>query len=235
MKKNGLEAARAFVEKYYPGCLAAALFGSVARDEAKPNSDLDILIITNQEIDFYRKSFRDFGWFIEMFVSSPRFNEQKIEKAVDNRGSSVLRMYAESIILKDTENFARNLKEKAVAILRRGAPPLTAQETEEYRYIITDWLDNFVDSDNFTESLFIVYDLTAKTAELLLAYNKQWIGERKWLFRALQQFDNQLADQLIESLQYFYQTGEKTGLIKAIEEILEPVGGRIYEGFSSEK
>lgn len=233
-KTNGIKTAQAFVEKYYPDCLAAALFGSVARGEATANSDLDILIITNQDLDFYRKSFRDFGWFIEAFVSSPRFNEQKIENAANNRGSSALQMYAESIILKDSDNFACNLKDKAAAILRRGAPVLTARETEEYRYIITDWLDNFMDSDNFDESLFIVYDLMAKTAELLLAYNGQWIGERKWLFRALRQFDNPLAGQLIESLKYFCQTGEKTELITTIEQILEPAGGRMYEGFSSE-
>lgn len=130
MKMEGPDAARAFVATHFPDCLAAVLFGSVARGEATATSDLDIIIVTHEDISPYRKSYREYGWFIEAFVGSRKYNEEK------------------------------------------------------------------------------------------------------WLYRALQKLDQELADHLVEELKRFYQTGSKEGLIDAIVRILDLVGGRLYEGYS---
>jgi predicted nucleotidyltransferase len=50
MKMEGQDAARAFVATHFPYCLAAVLFGSVARGEATAASDLDIIIVTHEDI-----------------------------------------------------------------------------------------------------------------------------------------------------------------------------------------
>ena len=50
-------------------------------------------------------------------------------------------------MLKDHQNFVLDLQEKARAILELGPDELTPQEIDTYRYVITDWLDNFVDSE----------------------------------------------------------------------------------------
>jgi predicted nucleotidyltransferase len=54
---EGQDAARAFVATHFPDCLAAVLFGSVARGEATATSDLDIIIVTHEDIIPYRKSY----------------------------------------------------------------------------------------------------------------------------------------------------------------------------------
>jgi hypothetical protein len=76
------------------------------------------------------------------------------------------------------------------------------------------------------------YDLAAKVGEFLLAYNRKWVGERKWLYRALQKLDQELADHLIEELKSFYQTGSKEGLTGIVVRVLDLVGGKLYEGYS---
>src|SRR5262249_31147779 len=106
------------------------------------------------------------------------------------------------------------------------------QEIDTYGYLITDWLDNFVDSESYEESLFIAYDLAAKAGEFLLAYNRKWTGERKWLYRALRNFDQGLADRLVEELKRFYQSGSKEGLVSVNVRVLDLIGGKLYEGFS---
>ncbi len=232
MKTEGLEAARAFVATHFPDCLAAALFGSVARGEATATSDLDIIIVTHEDISPYRKSYREYGWLIEVFVASRKYNEEKISRFSGRHTPSFLTSYAEGVILKDQDGFAQELQNKAVAILEQGPAPLTPQEIDTYRYVITDWLDNFVDSKSYEESLFIAYDLAARTAEFLLAYNRTWIGERKWLYRALQKLDRELAGSLVEELKKFYQTGDKEGLIEVVVRVLDLVGGKLYEGYS---
>ena len=229
---EGTLAARAFVDKYYSDCLAALLFGSVARGEARPGSDLDILIVTTDEIQFYRKSFRDFGWFIEAYVGSQKFNEEKIAQPRQSHNSSFLTSWVEGIILKDQENFALRLQEKAIAIFAQGPDKLTQAEIDQYRYVITDWLDDLVDSSSYEEALFIAYELVAKTAELLLAGKGQWSGERKWLYRALQRSEDPMARQLIQGLEHFYRMADNDRLIEVVNAILERTGGKLYEGFS---
>ncbi|HMB29139.1 MAG TPA: nucleotidyltransferase domain-containing protein [Blastocatellia bacterium] len=232
MKMEGQDAARAFVATHFPNCLAAVLFGSVARGEATPTSDLDIIIVTHEDIIPYRKSYREHGWFIEAFVGGRRYNEEKIRDFQGRHIPSFLSSYAEGVILKDQHDFARDLQEKAIAILERGPDELTRQEIDTYRYVITDWLDDFIDSKSYEESLFIAYDLVAKVGEFLLAYNRKWLGERKGLYRALRKLDHELSDQMIEELKSFYQTGGKEDLIGVVVRVLDLVGGKLYEGYS---
>src|SRR5262249_60967692 len=107
---------------------------------------------------------------------------------------SFLTSYAEGVVLKDHQNFVQDLQEKAREILEQGPDELTPQEIDTYRYLITDWLDNFVDSESYEESLFIAYDLAARAGEFLLAYNRKWAGERKGVYLALPNFDTRLSN-----------------------------------------
>jgi hypothetical protein len=232
MKMEGRDAARAFVATHFPDCLAAVLFGSVARGEATATSDLDIIIVTHEDISPYRKSYREYGWFIEVFVGSRKYNEEKIKHVCGIRPPSFLTCFAEGVILKDHHNFAQDIQKKAIAVLEQGPGELTGEETDKYRYVITEWLDDFVDSKSYEESLFIAYDLAAVVGEFLLAYNRKWGGERKWLYRSLQKLDQELAGQLVEELKRFYRTGGKEGLKEVIVRVLDLAGGKLYEGYS---
>ncbi len=231
-RMEGIAAARNFVKEYYVGSLAALLFGSVARGEETQSSDLDILIVGAEETRFCRKVFRDYGWVIEAFVGSQKFNEEKVQRPHTNHSPSYLMSWAEGIILKDQGDFARNLRERAILILEQGPVPLTQREINRYRYVITDWLGNLMDSRNDEEALFVGHQLATKAAELLLANNREWIGEAKWLYLALQKSPDPTAKQLVGALKHLGRTGEKASLIEAIESVLERVGGKLDEGYS---
>jgi hypothetical protein len=122
-KLDGITAARSFAETYYRDCVAALLCGSVARGEATLNSDLDILIVIEGEGPFHRRTYRHHGWFVEAFVAPRTFYEAKILQRSNNRNPSLLRSFAEAMILKDHTNFAQNLKEKAIETLEQGPAP----------------------------------------------------------------------------------------------------------------
>src|SRR5262249_19434534 len=157
-RTEGLAAAESFVDTHYPDCLAAVLFGSVARGEATPSSDLDILVVVRQEIEFCRKSFREQGWLIEAFVGSRKFNEEKIQRPPTNHNPSFLTSWAEGIILKDHDDFARSLKARAIEVLEQGPDPLTQREIDRYRSVMTNGLDDLMDSKSHEEALFIAHD-----------------------------------------------------------------------------
>lgn len=230
-RMEGIKAARSFVKKYYDDSFAALLFGSVARGDATPSSDLDILIVASDAPKFYRKSFRDYGWVVEAFVGSRKFTEEKIQRPRTNHSPSYLTSWAEGVILRDHNDFARNLKERAILILEQGPEALTVQEINRYRYVLTDWLGNLMDSRSDEEALFVGHALATRTAELLLANNREWVGETKWLYLALQKSADPKAMQLVGALRRFCGTGEKDTLIEAVESILEQVGGKLQEGY----
>lgn len=97
---------------------------------------------------------------------------------------------------------------------------------------ITDWLGNLMDSRNDEEALFVGHQLATKAAELLLAKNREWIGEGKWLYLALQKSADPKAKQLVGALKHLGRTGEKARMIEAIESVLKQVGGKLDEGYS---
>lgn len=207
------------------------LFGSVARGEATPTSDLDILVVASDETKFYRKSFREYGWLVEAFVGSRTFNEEKIRHPGKNHSPSYLTSWAEGIILRDHDDFARTLKQRAIFILEQGPEPLSVREINRYRYVLSDWLGNLMDSRSDEEALFVGHELATRTAELLLAKNREWVGETKWLYLALQKSADPKAMQLVGALRRFCRTGEKDTLIEAVKSILEQVGGKLQEGY----
>jgi predicted nucleotidyltransferase len=235
MKENrlpGMVAARAFVAEQFADCLAAIISGSVARGDARGTSDLDILIVTDAVADPYRETFQSRGWVIEAFIETRSSVAERLRRVNKSRSPSFLRFCAEGLVLVKHKGLAQYLIDTAQATLQQGPAPLTSAETRRYRYIITEWLDDFADAESFEEALFMVYELTSKASELLLGLERCWIGERRWLYKALKQSANPLADQLILGLKDYYQNGQSKQLIETVEVILELAGGRLYEGFS---
>lgn len=228
---DGIQAARTFTDVHFPDCIAVVLFGSVARAEVSPRSDLDLLVLMPHEIQPYRRSYNEYGWFIEIWVVSQRYAEETVRRPDRNQNPVTLTAYSEGIILKDEQDFASSLQQKARAILKEGPPPLTNQEIDTYRYVLTDWLDDFLDTSQYGQAVLIAHDLTVKAAEFMVALHRRWIGERRWLYRALQDIDHPLAGQLTEQLIGFYKTGKKDDLASHVEAILALKGGRLYEGF----
>ena len=230
-KLDGHSAAAAFIEEHYRDCVAALLCGSVARGEARPHSDLDLLIITGDDEPFGRRTYQAHGWLIEIFAGSFGHFQEKLQPHARRRNPSFAAMLAGAVILRDRDDRARSLIGRAEALLVAGPAPLSADELEQFRYELSDWLDDLADCTSSTEALFVVPDLIAKAAELLLLLRGRWSGARRWLYRALAGLDDDLARQLLSAAERFYRSGDRDDLVTAVDAILALVGGRLYEGF----
>lgn len=227
----GIEAARTFVDNRFSDCISALLFGSVARGEESDRSDLDILVVMPDETQSYRQSFHEYGWNIEVWVVSTGYATAKIRRPAVNQSPVTLTAYAEGLVLKDRGGFVHSLREKARGILEDGPPPLTSRDIATYRYVFTDWLEDFLDTTNHNEAVLISHALVVKSAEFLLAFHGCWIEEGRWMFRALKNLDHPLADVHLYRLTEFYRSGEKDDLVRHLEAILALAGGRLYAGF----
>ncbi|MFJ7406105.1 MULTISPECIES: nucleotidyltransferase domain-containing protein [unclassified Lysinibacillus] len=228
---NAIDAAQRFINKHFPNCDGALLAGSVVRGEATDTSDLDIVVFDNYRMTSYRESFRAFGWAIEVFVHNLTSYKQYFDEDYKRARPSMPRMVSEGIILKDN-GIIDAIKEEANQLLEMGPEKWSQQTIKRKQYFITDALDDLVGCSNKAEELFIANALAELVSEFVLRTNRQWIGHSKWIVRALMQYDETFTQQFINAFDIFYKTGAKEQIINLVDKVLEPYGGKFFEGFS---
>jgi len=227
LKRDAFHTAQSFINSYFPDCQIAVLSGSVVRGEETPSSDLDIVIIDREP---FRKSYYYCEWPIEVFVH----NEDSLEDAffIETQHGVPLttRMCAEGMVLKGGRE-AEKIKEKAKRSLIEGPSALSLSKLDELRYAISDNLDDLEGSTIPEEDIYSVSALIESLHQFILRTNQRWVGEGKWMYRSLKNYDEALAGRLTKCLQSFYTRQEKGELIRFVDEILAPHGGRLFHDY----
>lgn len=230
-KTAPLEAARKFIETYYPKADGALLAGSAVRGEATETSDLDIVVFDRNAAASYRKSLIDFDWPIEVFVHNLTSVQAFFQSDVERARPSMPRMVAEGIILKDT-GVVEAFKQQAQEVLSNGPSEWQAATIHTKRYFLTDALDDFIGCNDRAEGIFIAASLAELTAEFELRTHKKWIGASKWIVRSLTHYDQAFANRFVEAFDAYYRSGNKEAVIDLVDDVMKPHGGRYFEGFS---
>jgi predicted nucleotidyltransferase len=223
--------AEMFVKELFPNCDAALLAGSVTRGEATDTSDLDIVIFDQTVPSAYRESLIAYGWPVEVFVHNLNSYKFFFESDIKRARPSLPRMVAEGMVIRNSD-FLPGIIEEAKRIIEIGPAEWTDKEIDFKRYFITDTLDDFIGSDNKAEEIFIVGTLAEQLQEFVLRTNKRWVGKSKWVVRELNRFDPVFTEQFVEAFSHYYNTGNKNKVTELADLILEPFGGRLFDGFS---
>lgn len=235
MKKlDPIKAAHQFLTKYFPDCEGALLAGSVVRGEETKTSDLDIVIFIKNDTAPYRESLVDFGWAIEVFVHDLQSYKHYFKSDCQRARPTLPKMVSEGIILKD-QGIIDSIKQEAIELLEKGPEEWTLETINTKRYFITDALHDFIGSSNRAEDIFIANTLAELVSEFVLRTNRKWMGTSKWVVRALKNYDVQCADEFVEAFDHFYKTGDKYNVIQFVDNILEPFGGQLFQGYSAGK
>lgn len=219
------------VVQLYPAAEAIFLAGSVIREEHTASSDLDMVVVTEQDPAApYRQSKMIGGWPVELFVHNRQSLEQFFKSNLQRRQPSLLQMCLEGLIVWQVNELAIEIKDHAQALLKAGPEPLGEQEIAVQRYHISDLLADLEGSTRIEENLFIIPELVSVSLNLYLALQQSWSGKGKWLWRSLQRVHPEVADQLKQALEAAYQDYNHQPLIEWVESILEPVGGTYFDG-----
>lgn len=230
VKLDPIQAATQFIAEQFPNCQGAVLGGSVVRGEATETSDLDIVIFDESLQSSFRESLTAFGWPIEIFVHNLFSYRYFFEMDCKDGVPSMPRMVSEGIVLKD-DGIIQSLKEEANELLSRGPEKWSDETITEKRYFITDVLDDFIGSTNRAEQIFIANTLANKIQEFVLRTNGYWLGTSKWVVRALKIYDEKFAEAFVNAFDEFYKSGKKDKIITIVDKVLEPYGGRLFNGF----
>lgn len=229
MPSDPIETADRFLSERFPDARAAIVGGSVIRGEGTPTSDLDLVIVVEGGEAPYRRSDRYQGWPIESFVhteeSYPRYFD------IERGRPSLAVMIVEGVVLRNVEGLADRVKATAQAALDAGPEPLSEERLQDWRYSLTDLLDDFLGCDRREEGIFIANNLAVESADLLLLLHRSWRGDGKWVPRALARHDPQAAHRLVAALDAYYRNGEKEPLVQFAETVLTEAGGKLWEGY----
>jgi hypothetical protein len=229
MPSGPIEAAEAFVVERFPDARAAIVAGSVIRGEGTATSDLDLVLVVDHEDAPFRASYRYRNWPIEAFVHTDRSYERYFD--VERGRPSLAVMIDEGVVLRNVDRAADRAREAARAALDAGPAPLSEEALEDWRYSLTDLLDDFLGGERRDEGIFIANRLAVEAADLLLLLHRQWHGDGKWVPRALTRYNPEISQRLTEALDVYYRFDDKAPLVVFAEEVLNEAGGRLFEGY----
>lgn len=230
-KLKPMAVAHQFINEQFPNCQGALLAGSVVRGEATETSDLDIVIFDQSLISSYRESLIYLGWKIEAFVHNLTSYKAFFKSDYERARPSMPRMVLEGIILKDV-GIIKSIKKEAKDLMDQGPEKWSAETIELKQYFISDTLDDLLGSTDRAEEICIANTLAEMVSEFVLRTNQKWIGTSKWIIRSLRHYDHNFANHFVNAFDVFYRTGDKTEIIQLVDNILEPYGGRLFDGFS---
>ncbi|TQR18186.1 nucleotidyltransferase domain-containing protein [Psychrobacillus vulpis] len=226
-----MEAAKLFLSLKFPNCQGAVLAGSVVRGEPTVTSDLDIVVFSESINSSFRETLIFNGWPIEVFVHNLSSYKSFFESDYKRARPSLPRMVAEGLILKN-EGIMEDIQAEARQLLNNGPEQWSNDIINMKRYFITDALDDFIGCNKRAEEIFIANTLAELVSEFVLRTNRKWVGASKWIIRSLKLYDEGFTEQFVEAFDLYYKTGDKNNIIQIVENVLQPYGGRLFEGFS---
>lgn len=231
MVKNYVEIATRLIQKKYPKCNGAILAGSVVRDEATVTSDLDLIILDSRVDTAYRESFLFSEIPVEAFIHNEFTIREFFKKDADRARPSLPTMIVEGVVIKDC-TLLSELKIEADELLENGPTPWNSIQIDFARYFITDLVDDLIGCSNEKELIFIAGALAEKLHEFYLRTNGKWIGQSKWIYRALRKVDVEFANEFATTFDEFYRLRDKVKIVELVDRVMKPFGGRLFDGFS---
>lgn len=233
MRNTAEDAAIQFTNRQFPDASIIILAGSVASGHITKHSDLDLLIVDDTQDGPFHACYVESGWPIEVFVITHKTYKKMFRVNYVAGLGTLQRMCAEGKLLKDAGSGVK-LQAEARKLLDKGPPQWSLDEMNFKRYEITECLEDLADTWKSGEELFVAGKLAQLIHEFVLRVNGKWVGDGKWMVRALHRYNPQFCERYVSTFQRFYQTGQREELIHLADEILEPYGGRLFAGFRLE-
>lgn len=232
MKIPAIQAAKQFVATHFPQCSVALLTGSTTRGEETPYSDLDIIVISDDEPSAYAEAYYEQGWMIEILMHNRTTYKEYFKRDCLRGRPSLPHMFATGVILFD-DGTAVDMIWEARQLLEAGPPPWSEQEIRRARFTITNHLLDLQGGLTPMAASFAIHELAHALHELVLRTNGHWTARGKRIPAALEHYDPAFSKLFDETLQSYSLRSDVAPIIHFADETLACYGGRLFEGYSS--
>jgi predicted nucleotidyltransferase len=202
--------------------IALLCFGSAARGEAKPNSDLDLLALTHGT-EFWTQSHMVNGVEVQLQVGPLQYWRGNIEK----RTPFMVQALATGELLFDRTGEATALQRDAKERFLGGPPEPSLPHVERVCYIITNMVRDLEDmSEDSLEARMLAGFMVVEALRLWCETQRFWPTRKlSVMLRYLQGRDSLLA----AKIERFYASFSPAHAIAFTDAVLELAGGRRYE------
>ncbi|WP_237710734.1 nucleotidyltransferase domain-containing protein [Saccharopolyspora spinosa] len=223
--------AREFVAARFPEALAAFLGGSAGTALRTPTSDLDVVVVLDGPPAPFRETLDHEGWLVEVFAHTRESFAAFVEREIAARRSPLLHMCGHGEVLLDRDGTGQRMGDDSRARLRAGPAPLSVEELENHRYLISDLLDDLTGCQDPDELVFIANRLLTAVAELVLLLRCRWLGNGKWLLRRLRETELETCESLVSGYRHLVTRGDATTFCHVAETVINRAGGRLMQGY----
>lgn len=225
------DAAREIFAERYDGARVLFLAGSVVRGDATPASDLDLVVVYERLPHAYREAFFHAGWPVETFVHDPETLRHYFEIERRRGIPSLARMLTEGIEVPGASQFSADVKRSAAKLLEAGPTRWDAAELMLRRYRLSDWVDDIRCPRSPEELVASGTFLYADLADFFLLSKGLWTAHSKTIPRRLREVDARFAERFRDAFEALFVEKRQGPVIALVEEVLEPFGGILFEGF----
>jgi hypothetical protein len=219
----------------YPEAEVVFLAGSLVRGEGTSTSDLDLVVVFDRLPCAYRESFFCGAWPVEAFVHDLQTLKYFFREIDCPSGFPALpTMVAEGIEIPGASEFSDSLKHLAVEVLNEGPPEWSDKDVEQSRYTITDLVEDLRDPRSTQELHATATLLYSAMADHFFRSRSKWSAKGKAIPRKLKAVDRDLAAKFVGGFEEVFAMNNTEAVIKLAEEILEPDGGFLFDGYKRE-
>ncbi len=218
----------------WPHATAAIIGGSIARGEATPTSDIDLLLLFERVDRAWRNTLKVDGQTVELFGHDPATFDYFCRRIDAPNGTMPLAMMVIDGVAVLPPNLTFDALCKYARQLYAAGPPAWDGATlAARRYAITTLVEDLQDSERPGETLAIAVKLYDTLATFALRAGGHWTGTGKHLARRLAAAMPDLAAALEEGMGRLAAdpAGAKAVLAEAARRALAPHGSWLLEGF----
>lgn len=227
-----LDATREIYERRYPEAKGLFLAGSVATGRATDSSDLDIVVVFEKAANAYRESFMHAGWPVEAFVHDEGTLAYFFEEVDAKSGFPALReMVSTGVEITPKSEFSSRVRQRAIALLEQGPPPLDEEALRFRRYMITDLIEDVRTPLTSEEASAAGARLYESLADFYFRARGEWSAKGKQIPRQLSHSDPAMATRFADAFHALFAGAETIPAIRLAEDILGHHGGLLFDGF----
>ena len=227
-------AAQLLWSERYPSASLLFCGGSVVRGEGFSSSDLDVVVIFDHVANAWRESFHFEGWPVEVFAHDAETLAYFAAQDCRNGRPSLAHMISEGLVIPAETPSSRAIQAWARSVVARRPDAPASVSLAEDRYCLTDLLDDFRDDRSPAELRAVACSLYPLMCNFVLKTRGHWLGSGKTLPRLVERAAPEVSHLIETAFEMFFTTGDRTGVLRAAQEILDPFGGELFDGFRSD-
>lgn len=223
----GDAAASSLLSSRFPHARCAWLTGSAATGDVTATSDVDLVVVADDDAPSFRETVRQDSLLVELFVHSPTSLRYWYERERRENRCTLAHMVATGVALTDSGPGVQ-LQRDAELHVEAGPAPRSQADIDALRYGLSAALDDLTDARE--ARAFVAMQVMELAGELRLAHADSWTGSGKWLHRWLRHVDSQCADDLAAGWQEA-ANGQIRSLVEVADRVLNLTGGRLQAGY----